>query len=71
MEAEVFLTGVQGILADAYLGDILGLGPEEAWRVVQKSAPAWHAVESFERPTQSRRQLQGKERLERVQKHHG
>ena len=71
MEAEVFLIGVQGILVEAYLGDVLGLGLEEAWWVVQKSAPAWRAVESYERLTWSQRQLQGKERLERVQKHHG
>ena len=54
VEAEVFLTGVQGILAEAYLGDVLGLGPEEAWWGVQKCVPAWRAVRSCERPTRSR-----------------
>ena len=48
VEAKVFLTGVQGIVAEAYLGDVQGLGPEEAWRVVQKNALAWCAVESYE-----------------------
>ena len=66
VEAEVFLIGVLGILVEAYLGDVLGLGPEEAWWAVQKSAPAWRAVESYEHPTRSRQQLHGKERLERV-----
>ena len=71
VEVEVYLTGGQGILAEAYLGGVLGLEPEEAWWAVQKSAPTWRTVGSYEHPTRSWRQPQGKERLERVQKHHG
>ena len=69
--AEVYLTGGQGILAEAYLGGVLGLEPKEAWWAAQNSTPAWHTIGSYERLTQSWRQLQGKERLERVQKCHG
>ena len=71
VEAKVYLTGGQGILAEAYLGGVLGLEPEEAWWVVWKSASAWRTVGSYECLTRSQRQSQGKERLERVQKHHG
>ena len=53
VEAEVYLTAGQGILAEAYLGGVLGLEPEEAWWATQKSAPAWHAVGSYERQTRS------------------
>ena len=76
-EAEVFLTGVRETVAEACLGDVLGmlavgyrvgvlgLGPEEAWWLVQKNTPAWRAVGSYECPTRSQRQLQDKGRLER------
>ena len=53
--AGVWLGDVLGILAAGYLAGVLGLGPEKAWRLVQKNAPAWCAVGSYERPTQSRR----------------
>ena len=68
VEAEVFLTSGQESLAEACLGDVLGilaadylagvlgLEPEEAWWQVQKNAPAWRAVRSYECPTRSWRQ---------------
>ena len=63
--AEVWLGDVLGILAAGYLAGVLGLGPEKAWQLVRKNAPAWCAVGSYECPTRSQRQQQDKERPER------
>ena len=68
---EVLLIGVRETLAKVWLGDVLGLGPGKARRLMQEDAPAWCAVGSYERPTRNRRQLQDRERLEMEQKHHG
>ena len=65
VEAEAYLTGGQGVLAkaylkgaqmivaEAYLQGAQGLKPKEAWWATRKSALAWHAVGSYERPTRS------------------
>ena len=64
--AEAYLRGVHGILAEAYLQGAQGHEPEKAWWAVRMSAPTWHAVGSYERPTRSWRRPYGKERLERA-----
>ena len=83
VEAEVFLTSVQETLAEACLGDVLGmlaasylagvlgLEPEEAWWQVQKNTPAWRAVRSYEFSTWSWQLPHGKGRKERAWRCHG